>query len=322
MSVELNVHRIIKMITKDLTTLIEFWKDRRYDTNSSDFQHFINYDRDIQTFISKVNFQLEFWKRLKSLEDDTLDTEVDQQNITTVGCQTEEQDENISSDTNHQQVASLGLNQISEDTMNDLGHQRESPSKLNENQLPSFRITDVLDFKPEIVEELHSGINMSKYYKFLSLRYVLIFFSEEEPVTAMSDNNEINNTESQAESETIVTDSNQAKKKKLEIRDSCPFCKKIMNTKSLKRHIQRMHNETEELNHEMDQNEDDTLNTEVDQQNISTVECQTEEQDGNFTSDINHRISEMLDVKPELHTGMILKMSKYLGIISDFVIVF
>ena len=116
MSVELTVHRIIKMVTKDLTTLIEFWKDRRYDTNSSNFQHFFNYDRDIQTFISKVNFQLEFWKRLKSLEDDSLDTEVDQQNSSTVGCekcqnvvgcQTEEQDENISTlDINHQQVAS------------------------------------------------------------------------------------------------------------------------------------------------------------------------------------------------------------------------
>ena len=111
MSVELTVHRIIKMVTKDLTTLIEFWKDRRYDTNSSNFQHFFNYDRDIQTFISKVNFQLEFWKRLKSLEDDSLDTEVDQQNISTenistVGCQTEEQDENITLDINHQQVAS------------------------------------------------------------------------------------------------------------------------------------------------------------------------------------------------------------------------
>ena len=111
MSVELTVHRLIKMVTKDLTTLIEFWKDRRYDTNSSNFQHFFNYDRDIQTFISKVNFQLEFWKRLKSLEDDSLDTEVDQQNISTenistVGCQTEEQDENITLDINHQQVAS------------------------------------------------------------------------------------------------------------------------------------------------------------------------------------------------------------------------
>ena len=42
--------------------------------------------------------------------------------------------------------------------MNDLGCQIETPSKLNENQLPSFRISEMLDFKPEIVEELNTGM--------------------------------------------------------------------------------------------------------------------------------------------------------------------
>ena len=72
----------------------------------------------------------------------------------------------------------------------------------------------------------------------------------------MSDDNQLDKTESQIESETVVTNnSNKTKSKKSKMRESCPFCSKIMNAKSMKRHIHRMHNETEEVDHEMDQNE-------------------------------------------------------------------
>ena len=72
----------------------------------------------------------------------------------------------------------------------------------------------------------------------------------------MSDDNQFDNTESQAESETDVTSNSiKGKNKKLEMREACPFCSKIMNAKSMKRHIHRMHNETEEGDDEMDQNE-------------------------------------------------------------------
>ena len=140
----------------------------------------------------------------------------------------------------------------------------------------------------------------------------------------MSDDNEIDNTESQAESETVVTNSNKAKKKKLEMREPCPFCNKIMNAKSLKRHIQRIHNEIEEGDHEMDQNEDDIINTEVNQQNISSEDTVTDLglQSSNLNDETENeklspsfRIPAMLDLKPEivkeLNTGMLVNMSKY-----------
>ena len=69
MAMELSVHGLINLVTKDLTSLLDFWKDRRYETDSAEsFRHFMAYETDIKSFLSKVDAQLEFWKRLKSLD--------------------------------------------------------------------------------------------------------------------------------------------------------------------------------------------------------------------------------------------------------------
>ena len=75
MAMELSVHGLIKLVTKDLTSLLDFWKDRRYETDSAEsFRHFMAYETDIKSFLSKVDAQLEFWKRLKSLDNGVEDS--------------------------------------------------------------------------------------------------------------------------------------------------------------------------------------------------------------------------------------------------------
>ena len=75
MAMELSVHGLINLVTKDLTSLLDFWKDRRYETDSAEsFRHFMAYETDIKSFLSKVDAQLEFWKRLKSLDNGVEDS--------------------------------------------------------------------------------------------------------------------------------------------------------------------------------------------------------------------------------------------------------
>ena len=94
MAMELSVHRLINLVTKDLTSLLDFWKDRRYETDSTEsFRHFMDYEQDIKSFLSKVDVQLEFWKRLKSLDDGDEDPSKKNNKSSTSpidsGCQTE-----------------------------------------------------------------------------------------------------------------------------------------------------------------------------------------------------------------------------------------
>ena len=95
LKMELGVHQLINLVTKDLTSLLDFWKDRRYETDSTEsFRHFIDYEEDIKSFLSKVDVQLEFWKRLKSLDDGDEDSSSKKNNKSSTstidsGCQTE-----------------------------------------------------------------------------------------------------------------------------------------------------------------------------------------------------------------------------------------
>ena len=93
MSMELTVRRLINLVTKDLTKMQDFWQERTYDlSDSTNFDHFLNLEKDVKIFSQKIQTLLDFWQRLKSLEDDDAEEIVAKKTVKTVNCESQTED--------------------------------------------------------------------------------------------------------------------------------------------------------------------------------------------------------------------------------------
>ena len=93
MSMELTVRRLINLVTKDLTKMQDFWQERNYNINdSTNFEDILNLEKDVKVFTQKIQTLLEFWQRLKSLDEDDDEDIVPKKAVATVNSESQTED--------------------------------------------------------------------------------------------------------------------------------------------------------------------------------------------------------------------------------------